>query len=178
MSPDFLPPATCDFSHARKRKWPFSMNFLGKRPFSLSYVGKIASCRGVDNRGSLSSVSLALREEESTPCLDCDLICKRILQKSRDFSTLGDSDPCPSGGCMHNDAMMLALPRGNGGSSCHTGRKQKSRKNAASAICKGFNWRTLCLQESFAIRLSPLKQITSQDRKNGRFVFKYRFLTL
>ena len=33
-----------------------------KRPFSLSRVGKIASRRGVENRGSLISVPLALRD--------------------------------------------------------------------------------------------------------------------
>ena len=35
VSPDFLPPARCDFSHARKGKWPLSRVFLckGRFPF-------------------------------------------------------------------------------------------------------------------------------------------------
>ena len=61
MSPDFLPPARCDFSHARKGKWPLSRVFLLKRPFSLSRVGKNRISQGVENRGSLISVPLALR---------------------------------------------------------------------------------------------------------------------
>ena len=39
MSPDFLPPARCDFPHARKGKWPLTRDY----------------------RGSLTSVPLALR---------------------------------------------------------------------------------------------------------------------
>ena len=51
MSPDFLPPARCDFTHARKGKRPSLRVFLWKRPFS----------QGVENRGSLISVPLVLR---------------------------------------------------------------------------------------------------------------------
>ena len=39
----------------------FVEGFSLKRPFSLSRVGKIASRRGLENRGSLISVPLALR---------------------------------------------------------------------------------------------------------------------
>ena len=73
MSPDFLPPASCDFSHASKGKWPLSRafflclfqekpSFSLKRPFSLSLAWENRSSRGVENRGSLISVPLALRE--------------------------------------------------------------------------------------------------------------------
>ena len=61
MSPDFLPPARCDFSHARKGKWPLSRVSSLKRavfPFSR---GKNRISQGVENRGSLISVPLALR---------------------------------------------------------------------------------------------------------------------
>ena len=60
MSPDFLPPARCDFSHARKGKWPLSRAFLLQRPFSFSR-GKNRISQGVENRGSPISAPLALR---------------------------------------------------------------------------------------------------------------------
>ena len=41
--------------------------FSLKRPFSLSRMGKIASRRGVENRGSVISVPLALRVFTTTP---------------------------------------------------------------------------------------------------------------
>ena len=49
-----------DFSHARKGKWPLSRVFSKKAvlPFSR---GKNRISQGVENRGSLISVPLALR---------------------------------------------------------------------------------------------------------------------
>ena len=65
MSPDLLPPARCDFSHARKGKRPFFEGFFFEKgavfPFSR---GKNRISQGVENRGSLISVPLALREKE------------------------------------------------------------------------------------------------------------------
>ena len=62
VSPDFLPPARCDFSHARKGKWPLSRVFLWKCRFPfLAWENRIS--REVENRGSLISVPLALRED-------------------------------------------------------------------------------------------------------------------
>ena len=46
-------------------KTAFSKKNPRQGPFSLSRVGKIASRRGVENRGSLISVPLALRVEKS-----------------------------------------------------------------------------------------------------------------
>ena len=63
MSPDFLPPARCGFSHARKGKTAeFQRNPSTKAIFPFSR-GKNRISHGVENRGSLISVPLALREE-------------------------------------------------------------------------------------------------------------------
>ena len=60
MSPDFLPPATCDFP-TREREIAFVEGFSLKCRFPF-LVWKNDISRGVENRGSLISVSLALRE--------------------------------------------------------------------------------------------------------------------
>ena len=57
VSPDFLPPARCNFSQR-----PFQRKTLSKWPFSLSRVGKNRILQGVENRGSLISAPLPLRE--------------------------------------------------------------------------------------------------------------------
>ena len=62
MSPDFLPPARCDFSHAEKGE-----NGLFKEKPSTKAVfpfsrGKNRISQGVESRGSLISLPLALRE--------------------------------------------------------------------------------------------------------------------
>ena len=64
MSPDFPPPARCDVSHAREEKRPLSRVFFdkGRSPFSR---GENRISQGVENRGSLISVPLALRESVS-----------------------------------------------------------------------------------------------------------------
>ena len=55
MSPDFLPPARCDFSHARKGKQ--RPNFKEKPVFPfLAWENRIS--QGVENRGSLILVCL------------------------------------------------------------------------------------------------------------------------
>ena len=60
VSPDFLPPARCDFSHARKGKRPLSGFFFEKAVFPFSR-GKNRISQGVENRDSLISVPLAFR---------------------------------------------------------------------------------------------------------------------
>ena len=60
MSPDFLPPARCDVPHARKGKRPFQRETLVKGRFPFSR-GENRIAQGVENRGSLISVPLALR---------------------------------------------------------------------------------------------------------------------
>ena len=59
VSPDFLPRARCNFSHARKGKRPFQRKTLDKGRFPFSR-GRNRISRGVENRGSLISVPLAL----------------------------------------------------------------------------------------------------------------------
>ena len=51
------------FFPREKGKTAFSKKKPRQRPFSLSRVGKIAISQGVENRGSLISVPLALREK-------------------------------------------------------------------------------------------------------------------
>ena len=58
MSPDFLPPARCDFSHARKGKWPLCRGFFFEKAVFLFSRGKNRISQGVENRGSLISVPL------------------------------------------------------------------------------------------------------------------------
>ena len=60
--PRFSTPCEMRFFPREKGKTAFFEGFSLKRPFSLSRVGKIASRRGVENRGSLISVPSALRE--------------------------------------------------------------------------------------------------------------------
>ena len=60
MSLVFLPPARCDFSHARKGKRPFQRKTLDKGHFPFSR-GENRISQGVESRGSLISVPLALR---------------------------------------------------------------------------------------------------------------------
>ena len=60
--PRFSTPREMRFFPREKGKMAFVEGFSLKRPFSLSRMGKIASRRGVENRGSLISVPLALRE--------------------------------------------------------------------------------------------------------------------
>ena len=61
MSPDVLPPARCDFSHARKGNGLFKEKPSTKVIFPFSR-GKDRISQGVEDRGSLISVPLALRE--------------------------------------------------------------------------------------------------------------------
>ena len=63
MSPDFLPPARCDVFHARKGNGLFKERPSTKAisPFSR---GKNRISQGVENRGSLITVPLALREHK------------------------------------------------------------------------------------------------------------------
>ena len=62
--PRFFYPCKMRFFPREKEKTAFAKKNPLQRPFSLSRVGKIASRRGVENRGSLISVPLALREIE------------------------------------------------------------------------------------------------------------------
>ena len=66
MSPDFLPPARCDFSHARKGERPFQRSTLDKGRFPFLGWEK-SHLAGAENRGSLISVPLALRERTRSP---------------------------------------------------------------------------------------------------------------
>ena len=59
--PRFSTPCEMRFSHARKGKRPFQRETLDKCRFKFSR-GKHRVSQGVDNRGSLISVPLALRE--------------------------------------------------------------------------------------------------------------------
>ena len=69
MSPDSLPPARCDFSHARKGNGLFKEKPSTKAVFPFSR-GKNRISQGVEHRGSLISVPLALREELKSPLID------------------------------------------------------------------------------------------------------------
>ena len=59
--PRFSTPCEMQFFPREKGKTAFSKKNPRQSPFSLSRVGKTASRRGVENRGSLISVPLALR---------------------------------------------------------------------------------------------------------------------
>ena len=61
MSPDCLPPARCDFSHARKGKQPFQEKTLEKGRFPFLAWEKSHLAGGRHTWGSLISVPLALR---------------------------------------------------------------------------------------------------------------------
>ena len=60
------------FSPREKEKMAFVEGFSLKRPFSLSRVGKNRISQGVENRGSLISVPLALRESSEKVTLGVD----------------------------------------------------------------------------------------------------------
>ena len=60
--PQFSDPCAMRFFPSEKGKTAFSKKNPRQRPFSLSRVGKIGSRKGSENRGSLISVPLALRE--------------------------------------------------------------------------------------------------------------------
>ena len=69
VSPDFLRPARCDFPHARKGKRP---KFKDKRSAKAVFPflrGKNRISQGVENRGSLISVPLALRVRLNSPSI-------------------------------------------------------------------------------------------------------------
>ena len=66
--PRFSTPCEMRFLPREKGKMAFVEGFSLKRPFSLSRVGK-SHLQGVENRGSLISVPLALRGVDEYMCL-------------------------------------------------------------------------------------------------------------
>ena len=62
--PRFSTPCEMQFSPREKGKMAFVEGFSLKRPFSLSRVGKNRISQGVENRGSLIGVPLALSEKK------------------------------------------------------------------------------------------------------------------